>query len=107
MWAISADSKITALTKPDQPTATRKHNTEEDTREAHGRSIKQAAKAPPTTKLRFLRPMCAHAAFTTVGAPTTTPDSAYMFEIGFRSNPFGIAVHIGWPTASGCWLDIN
>ena len=53
LWAISADSKMAALTKPDQPTATRKHDTEEDTREAHGRHIKQAAKAPPTTKLRF------------------------------------------------------
>ena len=53
VWAISVDSKMTALTKPDQPTATRKHDTEEDTREAHGRHIKQAAKAPPTTKLRF------------------------------------------------------
>ena len=84
VWAILIDSKLMAFTKPDQPTATRKHNTEEDTREAHGRHSKQAAKAPPTTKLRFLRPMCAHAAFTTVGAPTTTPDSAYMFEIGFR-----------------------
>ena len=73
-----------ALTKPDQPTATRKHNTEEDTRAAHGRHSKQAAKAPPTTKLRFFRPMCVHTAFTTVGAPTTTPDSACMLEIGFR-----------------------
>ena len=53
MWAIFVDSKIMAFTKPGQPTATRKHNTEEDTREAHGRHIKQAAKAPPTTKLRF------------------------------------------------------
>ena len=53
MWAISVDSKMTALTKPDQPTATRKHDTEEDTREAHGRHIKQAANAPPATKLRF------------------------------------------------------
>ena len=52
MWAIFADSKMMALTKPDQPTATRKHDTEEDTREANRRHSKQAAKAPPTTKLR-------------------------------------------------------
>ena len=53
MRAILFVSKIMAFTKPGQPTATRKHNTEEDTREANGRHSKQAAKAPPTTKLRF------------------------------------------------------
>ena len=44
---------MVALIKPDEPTATSKHDPEEDTREARGRHSKQAARAPPTTKLRF------------------------------------------------------
>ena len=96
-----------ALIKPDQPTAASKHDTEEDTREARWRHSKQAATAPPTTKLSFKIPMYANAAVTAGGAPQTTPDRAYIFEVGVRTNLFGIAVHIAWPTAIGCRLAIN
>ena len=91
-----------ALIKPEQPTAASKHEIEEDTREARGRHSKQAAAAPPTTKLSFKMPMYANAAATAGGAPHTTPDRAYIFEVGSRTNMFGIAVHIAWPTAIGC-----
>ena len=91
-----------ALIKPEQPTAASKHEIEEDTREARGRHSKQAAVAPPTTKLSFKMPMYANAAATAGGAPHTTPDRAYIFEVGSRTNLFGIAVHIDWPTAIGC-----
>ena len=90
------------LIKPEQPTAASKHEIEEDTREARGRHSKQAAAAPPTTKLSFKMPMYANAAATAGGAPHTTPDRAYIFEVGSRTNLFGIAVHIDWPTAIGC-----
>ena len=64
---------MTALTKPDQPTATRKHDTEEDTREAHGRHIKQAAKAPPHHKAEILKTnMCARRVYNSRGAKHNT-----------------------------------
>ena len=47
-------------------------------------------------------PMYANAAVTAGGAPHTTPDRAYIFEVGFRTNLFGIAVRVGWPTAIEC-----
>ena len=93
---------MVALIKPDQPTAASKHDTEEDTREARWRHSKQAATAPPTTKLSFKIPMYANAAVTAGGAPQTTPDRAYIFEVGFRTNLSGIAVRVGWPTATEC-----
>ena len=82
-----------AFTKPEQPTAASKHDTEEDTREACGTHRKQAAKAPThrkagTFKNQCLRTPRVHKA----GPPNTTSDSAYMFETGFRTNLFGIAV---------------
>ena len=46
--------------------------------------------------------MYANAAVTAGGAPQTTPDRAYIFEVGFRTNLFGIAVRVGWPTATEC-----
>ena len=51
VWAISANfTSLVALTKPEQPTAASKHDTEEDTREARGSHRKQAAKAPTHRK---------------------------------------------------------
>ena len=91
-----------ALIKPEQPTAASKHEIEEDTREARGRHSKQAATAPPTTKLSFKMPMYANAAVTAGVAPHTTPDRACIFEVGFRTNLFGIAVRVAWPTATEC-----
>ena len=93
---------MVALIKPEQPTAASKHEIEEDTREARGRHSKQAAVAPPTTKLSFKMPMYANAAVTAGVAPHTTPDRACIFEVGFRTNLCGIAVHIDWPAANGC-----
>ena len=51
VWAIFVDLKsLVALTKPEQPTAASKNNTEEDTREARGSHRKQAATAPTHRK---------------------------------------------------------
>ena len=78
----------------------------------HTRRHKGSAREPqgtgskgtsPTAKLRLNKNNVCARRVTQGGAPHTTADSAYMFETGCRTNLCGIAAHIGWPTAIGCW----